>query len=66
MTKILRDLVRFRRKSGIQAVEVARKMGVSRQQVYNIESGRDGDPSILTLLRYAHAVGMDIVLVKKG
>jgi transcriptional regulator with XRE-family HTH domain len=56
VTKILQDLINLRRKRCSQA-EVARKMGVSRQQVYNIESGRQGDPSARTLERYAKAIG---------
>lgn len=42
--------------------EMARKLGVSRQQVYNIESGRQGHPSIKTLEKYARAVGARIVV----
>lgn len=45
--------------------EVARKMGVSRQQVYNIETGRQGYPSILTVERYAKAVGARVVVVSR-
>ncbi len=37
-------------------------MGVTRQQVYNIETGRQGHPSILTVERYARAVGARVVV----
>ncbi len=37
-------------------------MGVSRQQVYNMETGRQGHPSILTVERYARAVGARVVI----
>lgn len=57
VTKILRDLIRLRHKQRLSQAEVARRMGVSRQQVYNIESGRQGDPSARTLERYAKAIG---------
>jgi DNA-binding XRE family transcriptional regulator len=35
-------------------------MNVTRQQVYNIETGRQGHPSIHTIERYAKAVGAKI------
>jgi transcriptional regulator with XRE-family HTH domain len=38
-------------------------MGVTRQQVYNVETGRQGQPSILTIERYAKAVGAKIKVV---
>lgn len=37
-------------------------MGVTRQQVYNIETGRQGYPSILTVERYAKAIDAHIVV----
>jgi DNA-binding phage protein len=39
------------------ASEAARRMDVSRQQVYNIEHSTQGSPTIHTVERYAHAVG---------
>lgn len=62
MTKVLRDLIKIRRQRMSQA-DMARKMGVSRQQVYNIESGRQGHPSIKTLEKYAKAVGAKIIVM---
>lgn len=42
-------------------------MGISRQQVYTMETGRDGDPTARSLERYAKAIGVKIVIVdKKG
>ncbi len=61
MTKVMKDLIRVRR-SRMTASEAARGMGVSRQQVHNIESGNSGDPSAKTLERYAKAVGAKIVV----
>lgn len=63
MTKILKDLISLRKKKNLKAVQVARKMGVSRQQVYNIESGFQGDPGARTLERYAKAIEAKIVVV---
>lgn len=61
MTKVLRELIRLRRQRMSQA-DMARRLGVSRQQVYNIESGRQGHPSIKTLEKYAKAVGAKIIV----
>ena len=55
----MKQLVRLRREA-MRASDVARKMGVSRQQVYNIESGYHGDPTIRTVERYAKAIGAKI------
>lgn len=61
-TKVMKDLVRIRKRT-LKAAEVARRMGVTRQQVYNIETGRQGHPTILTVERYARAVGAKIQVV---
>jgi transcriptional regulator with XRE-family HTH domain len=45
------------------AAEAARKMGVSRQQVYNIENATQGAPSIVTVERYAKAIGARLKVV---
>lgn len=44
--------------------DMARKMGVSRQQIYNIESGRQGHPSIKTIEKYAKAVGAQVCVME--
>ena len=41
-------------------------MGVSRQQVYNIESEYQGAPSILTVERYAKAIGAKMVILDRS
>ncbi len=63
MTTVLQQLIRLRRKQKLSQSEVARKMGATRQQVYNIETGRQGHPSILTVERYAKAIGAKVVVV---
>ena len=37
-------------------------MGVTRQQVYNIETERQGHPSIVTVERYAKAIGARVIV----
>lgn len=62
MTKVMKELVRLRRKK-MTASEAARKMGVSRQQVYNVETGCQGHPTIHTVERYAKAIGARVTVV---
>ncbi len=64
-TKLFRDLLTQRTKSGITPSEIARRMGISRQQVYGMETGRGGDPSSRTLEKYAKAIGVRIVVIGK-
>lgn len=44
------------------AAEAARRMGVSRQQIYNLENMRQGSPSLASVERYAWAVGAKVVV----
>lgn len=62
MTRVMKELIKLRRKK-MTASEAARKMKVSRQQVYNIETGCQGYPTILTVERYAKAVGAKVIVV---
>jgi transcriptional regulator with XRE-family HTH domain len=55
------ELVELRR-SRMAAAEAARRMGVSRQQVYNLENMRQGSPSLASVERYAWAVGAKVVV----
>lgn len=57
--RLLKALVSRRRELKMKQSEVAVRMGVSRQQVYNIENAKN--PRIDTLLKYAAAVDADIV-----
>jgi transcriptional regulator with XRE-family HTH domain len=63
VTKTLKALVRLRRKKKMTQVEVGRRMKKSRQQVSNLESGRQGNPSIKSLEEYARAVGANLKVV---
>lgn len=62
MTRVMRELVQFRRRK-MTASEAARKMGVTRQQVYNVETGYQGHPTIHTVERYAKAIGARVTVV---
>ena len=63
-TMVMRKLVRLRRRK-MTASEAARRMGVTRQQVYNIESEYQGAPSILTVERYAKAIGAKVIVLDR-
>ena len=65
-TKLFLSLLRARRRSGLTASEVARRMGTTRQQVYEMETRRGGDPTARTIERYAKAIGVKIVVVSKN
>ena len=65
MHSLLKVMVRLRRKKKLRPIDVAKKMGVSRQQVYNLETGRDGNPKVGTLERYAKAVGAKLCVVER-
>jgi transcriptional regulator with XRE-family HTH domain len=58
--KVVKQLLRIRRKMNLRPCDVARRMGVSRQRVYNIETGRIAEPKLSTLEKYARAVGATI------
>jgi DNA-binding phage protein len=59
---LVQQLVRIRRKR-MTASETARKMGVSRQQIYNIENATQGCPTLDTVARYARAIGARLKVV---
>jgi DNA-binding XRE family transcriptional regulator len=61
MMQVMKSLVRIRRER-MTAAEAARRMGVSRQQVCNIEKGYQGDPSLRTAVEYAKAIGARLVV----
>lgn len=64
-TMVMRRLVRLRRKK-MTASEAARRMKVSRQQIFNIETEYQGAPSILTVERYAKAIGAKVVVLDRA
>lgn len=59
--QVLKKLIRIRRRT-MTASEAARQMGVTRQQIYNIESCYQGHPTITTVERYAKAIGAKIIV----
>lgn len=60
--RLMLKLVRIRRDK-MTASEAARRMDVSRQQVYNLENATQGCPTLLTVEKYAKAIGAKLVVV---
>jgi transcriptional regulator with XRE-family HTH domain len=59
----MKELVSIR-SDRMTASEAARRMGVSRQQIYNLENATQGVPSVVSVERYAKAVGARIVVMR--
>ena len=65
---LLDELLRARRRAGLTQGEVAKRMGTKAPAVARLEAGggkRGHSPSLVTLRKYAHAVGcrLDIRLM---
>ncbi len=54
---VARQLRDARKSQGVSQEELANRLGVSRQQVIQIESGRNS-PSFLTIVKYLKALGL--------
>ncbi|MEH3142494.1 MAG: helix-turn-helix transcriptional regulator [Mycobacterium kyogaense] len=59
------QLVRCRVRAGLTQAQVADVIGVCRSTVVKFEN-QQADPRLHTLLRYAHAVGADLVMVAEA
>ena len=60
LTKRLMDsLIEARRESGLSQAEVAERMGVSQPAIGRLETGTHS-PTLMTLARYASAIGVDV------
>jgi len=58
---LMLELVAARKRAGLSASEVARRMDVTRQHVFNWEAGRNR-PALETLVAYARAAGSVMVM----
>lgn len=67
MTERLGDRIRMiRERYGMPAAVLAKRVGISRQQLYAIESNETESPGALTVLRIADALGVSTDFVLKG
>jgi transcriptional regulator with XRE-family HTH domain len=56
----------MRERYGMPAAVLAKRVGISRQQLYAIESNETENPGALTVLRIADALGVSTDYVLKG
>ncbi|EGR7987177.1 helix-turn-helix transcriptional regulator [Vibrio parahaemolyticus] len=59
--ELISTLITMREKSGLTQDEVAKKMGTRAPNISRLESGR-ANPSLKTLVSYAHACGFKLDL----
>ena len=52
-----------REEKKMSVAELAEKAGLSRQQIYNLESDRENDPKLSTLLKIAEAMGVTLDVI---
>tara|TARA_R110002050_G_scaffold236767_3_gene372647 strand:+ start:515 stop:790 length:276 start_codon:yes stop_codon:yes gene_type:complete len=62
--ELISSLITMREQSGLTQDEVAEKMGTKSPNVSRLESGRS-NPSLKTLVSYAHACGFKLNLAFK-
>lgn len=60
ITEISAILRKKRLEKNITQIEIARKTGLSKQMVSKIES-YNGNPTLLTLVKYCDCIGVDLV-----
>jgi transcriptional regulator with XRE-family HTH domain len=53
----LQALKQDRQRSGLSIVDVAKRSGLDRAVVSRLENGKQDNPTVATLMRYAAAVG---------
>ena len=67
MEERLGDRIRkVRERYGMPAAVLAKRVGLSRQQLHSIESGETENPGALTVLRIADALGVSTDALLKG
>lgn len=60
LQEALRALKRDRTSSGVSIAEVAKRSGLDRAVVSRLENGKQDNPTVATLMRYAAAIGKRI------
>jgi|RhiMetdeSRZDD1v2_1073273.scaffolds.fasta_scaffold553667_3 transcriptional regulator with XRE-family HTH domain len=67
MEERLGDRIRaLRERYGVPAAELARRVDITRQQLYMIETGKTTDPGVGTIVRIADHFGVTTDFLLKG
>jgi transcriptional regulator with XRE-family HTH domain len=67
MEEQLGDRIRAtRERYGMSAAELARRVDITRQQLYMIERSKTADPGALTILKIADVLGVSTDFLLKG
>jgi transcriptional regulator with XRE-family HTH domain len=67
MEELLGDRIKaLRERYGMPAAVLAKRVGITRQQIYFIESNKTRDPGALTVLRIAEELGVSTDYLLKG
>lgn len=59
---LVEQLTRIRLSRGLTQAAIARRMGIGKSAVCNLERNPGRDPKLSTLTRYAHALKLQITL----
>lgn len=57
---LIRQLTHIRQSRGISQATIARRMGIGKSAISNLERNPTRDPKLSTLTRYAHALGLQL------
>lgn len=64
--RIGRRLRTLRNRAGLSTHELAAQMGMTANNLYRIERGKDGAPTVYTLVRFARALGVKPSLIAEA
>lgn len=63
---LIHELKRVREAAGLTLAAVSKRTGMDQATLSRLENGRQPNPTVDTLWRYAHAVGRQLVLTHAG
>src|SRR5205823_2292177 len=62
LQQALHQLKVEREKAGLSLTDIAERTGMDKAVISRLETGKQGNPTIATLVRYAKAIGKELVL----
>lgn len=60
MREILDELIAARHEQGLSLADIRKRSGMERSAISRLETSKDANPTLLTLQRYAGAVGRSV------